>query len=74
MTWVSVLQLHFTIADLSQLGQSTSYVTLDKLAILTDPALSHRTLPSRIAPERLRPPPCRLDELRRVDLVLVSHK
>lgn len=49
-------------------------MTLDKLAILTDPALSHRTLPSRVAPERLRPPPCRLDELRRVDVVLVSHK
>lgn len=57
-----------------QLGQSTSYVTLDKLAILTDPALSDRTLPSRLAPQRLRPSPCTLSELRRVDVVLVSHK
>ncbi|OWZ79666.1 hypothetical protein C366_01722 [Cryptococcus neoformans Tu401-1] len=55
------------------LGQSTSYVTLDKLAILTDPALQHRTIPSRLAPERLRPPPCTLSELKRVDVVLVSH-
>ncbi|RSH95091.1 hypothetical protein EHS25_000177 [Saitozyma podzolica] len=55
------------------LGQSTSYVTLDSLAILTDPALSDRTIPSRLAPQRLRPAPCTLDELRRVDVVLVSH-
>ncbi|WVO17827.1 hypothetical protein L204_105525 [Cryptococcus depauperatus] len=55
------------------LGQSTSYVTLDKLAILTDPALQHRTIPSILAPERLRPPPCSLNDLKRVDVVLVSH-
>ncbi|WVQ85457.1 hypothetical protein IAT38_007622 [Cryptococcus sp. DSM 104549] len=55
------------------LGQSTTYVTLDNLAILTDPALQHRTIPSYLAPERLRPPPCTLDELKRVDVVLVSH-
>ncbi|WVQ71254.1 hypothetical protein IAR50_000779 [Cryptococcus sp. DSM 104548] len=55
------------------LGQSTTYVTMDNLAILTDPALQHRTIPSKFAPERLRPPPCSLDELKRVDLVLVSH-
>jgi N-acyl-phosphatidylethanolamine-hydrolysing phospholipase D len=47
---------------------------MDNLAILTDPALSDRTLPSRIAPQRLRPSPCRLDELKQVDVVLVSHK
>lgn len=58
---------------LTWLGQSTSYVTLDNLAILTDPALSERTLPSRLAPQRLRPSPCTLDELKRVDVVLVSH-
>lgn len=58
---------------LTWLGQSTSYVTMDKLAILTDPALSDRTLPSRVAPQRLRPSPCTLDELKQVDLVLVSH-
>ncbi|WWD09313.1 hypothetical protein V865_007436 [Kwoniella europaea PYCC6329] len=58
---------------LTWLGQSTSYVTLDNLTILTDPALSDRTLPSRIAPQRLRPSPCELSELKRVDVVLVSH-
>ncbi len=63
-----------TIVLIMQLGQSTSYVTLDKLAILTDPALSDRTLPSRLAPQRLRPSPCTLSELKRVDVVLVSHK
>lgn len=55
------------------LGQSTAYVTLDKLAILTDPALQDRTMPSVLAPQRIRPPPCTLEELKRVDLVLVSH-
>lgn len=63
-----------TFVLIMQLGQSTSYVTLDKLAILTDPALSDRTLPSRLAPQRLRPSPCTLSELKRVDVVLVSHK
>ncbi|WVR05796.1 hypothetical protein IAU60_002821 [Kwoniella sp. DSM 27419] len=58
---------------LTWLGQSTSYVTLDNLTILTDPALNDRTLPSRIAPQRLRPSPCELNELKRVDVVLVSH-
>ncbi|KAK1922686.1 beta-lactamase superfamily domain-containing protein [Papiliotrema laurentii] len=65
-----------TVTDkmtLTWLGQSTSYVTMDNLAILTDPALSDRTLPSRIAPQRLRPPPCTLDELKKIDVVLVSH-
>ena len=56
------------------LGQSTSFVTIDGLAVLTDPALSDRTIPSRLAPQRLRPAPCTLEELRRIDLVLVSHK
>ncbi|KAK4689377.1 N-acyl-phosphatidylethanolamine-hydrolyzing phospholipase D, partial [Tremellales sp. Uapishka_1] len=58
---------------LTWMGQSTSYVTLDNLTILTDPALSDQTLPSIVAPHRLRPSPCTLDELRRVDVVLVSH-
>ncbi|EIW65767.1 hypothetical protein TREMEDRAFT_46031 [Tremella mesenterica DSM 1558] len=58
---------------LTWLGQSTSYVTLDNLTILTDPALSDRTLPSRLAPQRLRPPPCSLSDLKRIDVVLVSH-
>ena len=58
----------------AQLGQSSSYVTIDKLAILTDPALSEQTIPSFIAPNRLRPPPCKLADLKRVDVVLVSHK
>jgi N-acyl-phosphatidylethanolamine-hydrolysing phospholipase D len=56
------------------MGQSTSYVTLDKLAILTDPALQDRTIPSTLAPQRIRPAPCTYEDLKRVDLVLVSHK
>ncbi|BEI85106.1 hypothetical protein CcaverHIS002_0505070 [Cutaneotrichosporon cavernicola] len=55
------------------MGQSTSYVTLDKLAILTDPALQDRTIPSTLAPQRIRPAPCTYEDLKRVDLVLVSH-
>ena len=62
------------LADAVQLGQSTSYVTMDNLGILTDPALSDKPLKSILAPHRLRPSPCRLDELPRVDVVLVSHK
>ncbi|CAD6572998.1 MAG: hypothetical protein TREMPRED_000708 [Tremellales sp. Tagirdzhanova-0007] len=58
---------------LTWLGQSTCFVTLDNLTILTDPALSDKTLESILAPHRLRPSPCELEELRRVDVVLVSH-
>ncbi|KAJ2388106.1 hypothetical protein H4S02_003034 [Coemansia sp. RSA 2611] len=55
------------------LGQSTCFVQMDGLNILTDPIFKRRTVFSWLGPERLRPVPCTLDELPRPDIVLVSH-
>ncbi|KAJ1981767.1 hypothetical protein H4R35_000595 [Dimargaris xerosporica] len=54
------------------LGQSTCYVQLPGLNILTDPIFQNRTVTSWLGPKRLRPVPCQLDQLQ-VDIVLVSH-
>ncbi|KAJ1908821.1 hypothetical protein IWQ60_011511 [Tieghemiomyces parasiticus] len=54
------------------LGQSTCYVQLPGLNILTDPIFQPRTVTSWLGPKRLRPVPCTLDQLA-VDVVLVSH-
>ncbi|KAJ1725924.1 hypothetical protein LPJ61_005544, partial [Coemansia biformis] len=55
------------------LGQSTCFVQIEGLNILTDPIFKRRTVFSWLGPERLRPVPCQLDELPRPDIVLVSH-
>ncbi|KAI8369199.1 beta-lactamase superfamily domain-containing protein [Choanephora cucurbitarum] len=48
------------------LGQSTCLFSLEGLKILTDPVFDH--------PNRLRPPPCQIEELKdMIDVVLVSH-
>ncbi|KAJ2338625.1 hypothetical protein GGH92_007085, partial [Coemansia sp. RSA 2673] len=47
-------------------GQSTCFVQLEGLNILTDPIFKQR-------PERLRPTPCQLADLPHPDIVLVSH-
>ena len=46
---------------------------MDGYNILTDPIFSTRTIGNWFGPKRLRPPPCKLSELPRVDIVLVSH-
>ncbi|KAJ2176699.1 hypothetical protein GGF45_003580, partial [Coemansia sp. RSA 551] len=55
------------------LGQSTCFVQMDGLNILTDPIFKRRTVFSWLGPERLRPVPCQLEDLPRPDIVLVSH-
>ncbi|KAJ1984483.1 hypothetical protein H4R34_000630 [Dimargaris verticillata] len=62
-------QPHMTI---TWLGQSTCYVQLPGLNILTDPIFQNRTVTSWLGPKRLRPVPCQLDQLQ-MDIVLVSH-
>ncbi|KAJ1654419.1 hypothetical protein IWQ61_005654 [Dispira simplex] len=54
------------------MGQSTCYVQLPGLNILTDPIFQNRTVTSWLGPKRLRPVPCQLNQLL-VDIVLVSH-
>lgn len=55
-----------TSTSLTWLGQSTCLITIDGLRILTDPVFEH--------PKRLRPPPCLLQDIGKIDIVLVSHQ
>ncbi|KAJ2704016.1 hypothetical protein FB645_003610 [Coemansia sp. IMI 203386] len=55
------------------LGQSTCFVQMEGLNILTDPIFKRRTVYSWLGPERLRPVPCQLKDLPMPDIVLVSH-
>ncbi|KAJ1885668.1 hypothetical protein LPJ66_010004, partial [Kickxella alabastrina] len=55
------------------LGQSTCFVQMQGLNILTDPIFKRRTVYSWLGPERLRPVPCQLSDLPHPDIVLVSH-
>ncbi|GAN01902.1 N-acyl-phosphatidylethanolamine-hydrolyzing phospholipase D [Mucor ambiguus] len=52
--------------SLTWLGQSTCLITIDGLKILTDPVFEHT--------KRLRPPPCSLQDIGNIDIVLVSHQ
>ncbi|KAI9106215.1 beta-lactamase superfamily domain-containing protein [Phlyctochytrium arcticum] len=54
-------------------GQSTCLVQMDGFNILTDPIFSSRTIGEWFGPKRLRPPPCKLADLPKIDVVLVSH-
>lgn len=57
------------------LGHSTTIVEIDGATILTDPIFSERASPSRwIGPKRFHPPPLAIEELPRVDAVVISHE
>ncbi|KAI9014705.1 beta-lactamase superfamily domain-containing protein [Gaertneriomyces semiglobifer] len=57
----------------SWFGQSTCFVQMDGYNILTDPVFSSRTVGEWLGPKRLRPAPCKLEELPKIDIVLISH-
>ena len=54
------------------LGQATTFLTINGLCILTDPIFTDELVPGW-RPKRLRPPGCRLEELERGDVVVLSH-
>ncbi|SAM05537.1 hypothetical protein [Absidia glauca] len=55
-------------------GQSTCLITIDGLAILTDPVFSQCSINDYLGPKRLRPIPCSLQDFAKdLDIVLVSH-
>ncbi len=61
-------------ASLTFIGQATFLLRLPGLTILTDPVFSERCSPVPWAgPRRARPPGLVLEDLPRIDLVLVSH-
>ncbi|XP_012694659.2 N-acyl-phosphatidylethanolamine-hydrolyzing phospholipase D isoform X2 [Clupea harengus] len=56
------------------LGHATVLVEMDGLVILTDPMFSQRASPLQmLGPKRYRGPPCSVEQLPRVDAVLISH-
>ncbi|XP_056133067.1 N-acyl-phosphatidylethanolamine-hydrolyzing phospholipase D [Lampris incognitus] len=56
------------------LGHATVLVELDGLRILTDPIFSQRASPVQfMGPKRYRGPPCTVEQLPRIDAVLISH-
>ncbi|KAJ3165250.1 hypothetical protein HDU88_004335 [Geranomyces variabilis] len=62
-----------SVISVTWFGQSTCFVQMDGYNILTDPIFSSRTIGNWLGPKRLRPPPCRVSELPKIDIVLVSH-
>ncbi|KAJ3086794.1 hypothetical protein HK102_012461 [Quaeritorhiza haematococci] len=46
---------------------------MDGFNILTDPIFSPRTVGEWMGPRRLRPTPCKLSDLPKVDIVIISH-
>ncbi|XP_034382328.1 N-acyl-phosphatidylethanolamine-hydrolyzing phospholipase D isoform X2 [Cyclopterus lumpus] len=56
------------------LGHATVLVEMDGLNILTDPIFSQRASPFQfMGPKRYRGPPCTVEQLPRIDAVVISH-
>ncbi|XP_038834024.1 N-acyl-phosphatidylethanolamine-hydrolyzing phospholipase D-like isoform X2 [Salvelinus namaycush] len=56
------------------LGHASVLVEMDGLVILTDPIFSQRASPFQfMGPKRYRGPPCTVDQLPRIDAVVISH-
>ncbi|CAO3649053.1 unnamed protein product [Cunninghamella echinulata] len=55
-------------------GQSTCLITIDGLAVLTDPVFTKCSINDYLGPKRVRPIPCPLKDFQsNLDIVLVSH-
>ncbi|KAK9240872.1 beta-lactamase superfamily domain-containing protein [Lipomyces kononenkoae] len=55
------------------IGQSCIFIQCHGINFLTDPLFCAHIINSYIGPKRLRPSPCQLEHLPRIDFVLVSH-
>jgi L-ascorbate metabolism protein UlaG (beta-lactamase superfamily) len=56
------------------IGHSSVLVDIDGMRILTDPVWSERCSPFQwIGPKRFHPPPIALDEVGKIDAVVISH-
>ncbi|HEY1230915.1 MAG TPA: MBL fold metallo-hydrolase [Ramlibacter sp.] len=55
------------------IGHASTYVELDGLRFQLDPVFAERVSPLPVGPRRFHPPPIALDDLPRIDAVLVSH-
>ncbi|KAJ1654625.1 Protein-lysine N-methyltransferase efm4 [Dispira simplex] len=60
--------------QLTWLGHASFLLQTNGLNILFDPVFSKRCSPFQfIGPARIRPTPCRIDELPPIDIVMISH-
>ncbi|KAM4748906.1 N-acyl-phosphatidylethanolamine-hydrolyzing phospholipase D [Rhinophrynus dorsalis] len=56
------------------LGHASVMVEMDELIFLTDPIFSHRASALSFAgPKRFRGPPCTIEQLPKIDAVVISH-
>ncbi|KAK0063881.1 N-acyl-phosphatidylethanolamine-hydrolyzing phospholipase D [Biomphalaria pfeifferi] len=56
------------------IGHATSLVQFDGVTLLTDPIFSNRCSPFQwLGTKRYRPPPLTIDQLPKIDCVLISH-
>ncbi|XP_053572513.1 N-acyl-phosphatidylethanolamine-hydrolyzing phospholipase D [Bombina bombina] len=56
------------------LGHASVMVEMDELIFLTDPIFSQRASPlSFLGPKRFRGPPCTIEQLPKIDAVVISH-
>jgi len=56
------------------IGHATTLVEMENVKILTDPIFSDRCSPSQLfGTKRYRPPPCSIEELPKIDIVVISH-
>lgn len=58
---------------LTWMGQSCSFVQLGGINILTDPCFGLHLVNEYLGPKRISPPPCSVEALPKLDVVLVSH-
>lgn len=71
---LAFLRANRSEAAVTWIGHATVLMQMGGLNILTDPQFSERASPlSWIGPKRWQPPGVALDQLPRIDLVLVSH-
>lgn len=67
-------QLDTTLPSVFWLNHSTFYVNYQGLGILTDPIWSTRCSPlSFVGPKRLHEAPIRIEDLPKIDLIMISH-
>ncbi|NXE80908.1 NAPEP phospholipase, partial [Cochlearius cochlearius] len=56
------------------LGHASVMVEMDELIFLTDPIFSQRASPTQlVGPKRFRGPPCTVEQLPKIDAVMISH-
>jgi len=56
------------------IGHASMLIQMDGKNILADPIFSNRCAPTQwIGPQRVRPTPCAVSDLPRIDMVLISH-